>query len=390
MDVRMAAACAAVVSNVSAFCREQGISRESFYVWRRRFAEGGAAALTDRSRRPRRCPIATPAVVEDAVLRVRKELVGEGADHGPDAIGWRLMEAGDFDHVPSRSTIARILLRRGVVSPQPQKRPKRSRHRFTYPRPNELWQSDWTQYTLADGSDVAIGGCLDDHSRYLPALGAQPGAATAAFVWALMLNGISECGIPARSLTDNGLVYSLRRRGGQADFEINLRALGCQPICSSPYHPQTCGKIERFWQTLKIWLDAHGPYDTIEELQAALNTFRRYYNTQRRHRGLHGRTPAQAFAATPKASPAERPLPAPSRLVHARVHSTGAVQLAPYQIYVGQALRGQVLDIVTDNDTAVIFHGNRLVRQLHIDPTRSYQPAGVGRGRRYDPTAQQP
>jgi len=386
MDVRMAAACAARVGNVAAFCREQRISRQSFYVWRARFAAGGVAGLVDRSRRPLRCPVATPVAVEDAVVVARAELIGDGADHGPDAIRWRLLDAGVVARVPSRATISRILLRRGVVVPQPGKAPRCKGHRFVYERPNDLWQSDWTGYALRAGTAVGIAGCLDDHSRYVPALDAQLGSATAGFVWQVMLAGIGECGIPARSLTDNGLVYSTRRRGlVESAFEANLRALGCRAICSSPYHPQTCGKIERFWQTLKKWLDAHGPYDTLEQLRAALGVFRVYYNTQRRHRALHSQTPAQVFRASPLARPAEHPLPAPSVLTRVRVSAAGAVPVNRYQVYVGRALIGLPVDVVTNGDFVVIFAGTLLVRQLTLDPTRIYQPAGCGRGHRYEP-----
>jgi len=393
MDVRMAAACAALVGNVSAFCREQGISRQSFYVWRARFAAGGGvAALADRSRRPHRCPIATSAVAEDAVLLARKELIDAGLDHGPDAIRWRLVEADELAAVPSRATISRILLRRGVVLPQPAKAPKSKGHRFVYERSNDLWQSDWTEYALREGASVGIAGCLDDHSRYVAALQVQAGAASAEFVWSVMLAGIGECGIPARSLTDNGLVYSTHRREGvePAAFEANLRALGTQPICSSPYHPQTCGKIERFWQTLKKWLAAHGPYDSIEQLQAALDVFRVYYNTQRRHRALRGQTPAQVFHAGPVARPAQQPLPAPSTLTRASVRVSGQVRVGRFEIQVGRTLAGQSVDVIINGDLAVIFSGARLVRQLTLDPTRTYQGAGCGRGHRYHPNILDP
>ena len=107
---------------------------------------------------------------------------------------------------------------------------------------------------LADGSPAGIAGTLDDHSRYLVALHAGAGDANADLVWAVMLAGIDECGIPSMSLTDNGIVYTGRFHAHESAFEINLRALGARTINSAPFHPQTCGKIERFWQTLKKWL----------------------------------------------------------------------------------------------------------------------------------------
>jgi hypothetical protein len=204
MDVRMATALAGAVGDVSAFCRAQRISRQTFYKWRRRFAEGGVDGLAERSRRPISSPAATPADVEELIVLKRKELAGDGADHGPDSIRWALLADGAA-RAPSRATIARVLTRRGLVVPAPKKRPRASLHRFVYARPNECWQSDWTHYTLADGSPVAIAGSMDDHSRVVTGLDACPGEGTSALVWSVMSQAISAWGVPARSLTDTGL-----------------------------------------------------------------------------------------------------------------------------------------------------------------------------------------
>ena len=158
--------------------------------------------------------------------------------------------------VPSRATIWRLLVARRLITPEPRKRPRSSLHRFSFARPNECWQADWTGWMLACGGAVAIAGVLDDHSRFLGGSQAAAGDADAALVWSTFLQAVSCCGVPARSLTDNGLVYSGHRRGTEVAYETNLRALGVTPICSSPYHPQTCGQIERLWQTLIRWLSA--------------------------------------------------------------------------------------------------------------------------------------
>ena len=272
MDVRMAAALAGAVPNVAVFCREQQISRQTFYKWRARFRAEGIVGLQERSRRPVAPAGLTPVAVEDAVVLLRKQLADAGADNGPDSIRWALLAAGQS--APSRATISRVLTRRGLVSPQPHKRPRASLHRFVYARPNECWQSDWSQWQLADGTQVAIAATIDDHSRLLVGIGAMLGEATLELTWSVMAAAIAAHGIPARSLTDNGWVYSGHRRGISVAFELNLRALGCQPICSTPRHPQTCGKIERHWQTLKRWLTAHGPHERIEDLTQSLTDTR--------------------------------------------------------------------------------------------------------------------
>ena len=317
---------------------------------------------------PTRCAAFANALTE-FVRQVRRP----DPDHGPDPIRWSLLAAG-ISGVPSRATISRILTRRGLVTATPSRRPHASFHRFVYARPNECWQSDWTHYALADGRDVAIAGTLDDHSRMVR-LGADSGEGTAQLVWSVMSAAIGAWGIPVRSLTDNGLCYSGARRGFEVAFEANLRAIGCQPICSSPYHPQTCGKIERFWQTLKKWLNAHGPYPTLGDLQAAVEQFSDYYNNRRPHRALKGHTPAAVFAATATARPAERPLPAPVLTSHATVTTIGVIKVGNYLVNVGRQWQAHHATAIADGNHIAIFSGTQLIRVLDADPTHQYQPA---------------
>jgi transposase InsO family protein len=373
MDIRAATALAGQIDNVSQFCRDQQISRQTFYKFRRRFGAQGLAGLHDRSRRPNSSPGQTPAAVEEAVLRKRKQLLEQGRDHGPQSIVWALER--DQVAVPARATVWRILTRHGAIIAQPQKRPKSATKRFCFTRPNECWQSDWTQWWLADGTSVAIAGSLDDHSRYLTGLQAGPGQATNELVWSTMLAGIAECGIPAMSLTDNGLVYTGRRFAFEAAFETNLRALGTRTINSTPGHPQTCGKIERFWQTLKKWLRARPAAVTVKQLNALLARFRDFYNHQRPHRALRGATPAEAFATTAKARPADRPLPEPvfvSR--HTVSERSGNLHVAPYRMGVGLRWAGHTCDVVRQGTHIAIFSGTTLIRELTADPNRYHQP----------------
>jgi transposase InsO family protein len=372
MDIRAATAFAGQIDNVSQFCRDQQISRQTFYKFRRRFSAEGLAGLQDRSRRPNSSPRETPPAVEEAVLRKRKQLLEQGLDHGPQSIVWALER--DQVPVPSRATVWRILTRHGLIVAQPQKRPKSATKRFCFNRPNECWQSDWTQWTLADGAAVAIAGSLDDHSRYVPALHADIGQGTAELVWSVMLAGITECGVPAMSLADNGMVYTGRLHAFESAFEVNLRALGTHTINSTPAHPQTCGKIERFWQTLKKWLRARPTPAALDELNALLDQFRDFYNHQRPHRALRGATPADAFTATEKARPADRPLPAPVFVSRHTVGETsGKLHVAPYRVNVGLRWAGHSCDVVRQGDYIAIFSGTTLIRALTADPTRNYQ-----------------
>jgi transposase InsO family protein len=372
MDIRMAAALAGQIENVAQFCRDHQISRETFYKYRRRFGEGGIEGLQQLSRRPHTSPGQTPVEVEDLIVLRRKQLIEDGRDHGAQSIVWSLQREGVA--VPSVSTVWQILTRRGMITPQPQKRPKSATKRFCFDRPNECWQSDWTGWALADGTAVGIAGSLDDHSRYMVGLRACAGDADAALVWEVILAGINECGIPSMSLSDNGLVYTGRFHAYESAFETNLRALGVRTINSAPFHPQTCGKIERSWQTLKKWLTARPAAATIDELNALLGQFRSFYNHQRPHRAHRGATPAEVFDATAKARPAERPVPAPIVVSRHTVGETsGYLFVAPYKVNVGLRWAGHDCDVIRDGEHITILSGTTLVRSFTADPTRKYQ-----------------
>src|SRR5215210_2550633 len=176
MDVKLVAAVASVGLNVREFCREQKISPSTFYKWRARFDAGGLDGLVERSRRPARSPALIDPAVEDAIVRVRKELAEQSFDAGAHTIWFHLNEAGVSP--PAPSTIWRALKRRGLIVATPAKRPKSSWRRFEYARPNECWQIDATHWQLAAGQAVEIIDIIDDHSRIIVAARVVAGSAT--------------------------------------------------------------------------------------------------------------------------------------------------------------------------------------------------------------------
>ena len=151
---------------------------------------------------------------------------------------------------PSVSTIYRVLRRRGFVTPEPRKRPRASYIRFQGDLPNECWQSDMTHWQLADGTVVEILTFLDDHSRL--ALACELFVTVkAGDVRSTFQRTCEHYGVPASVLTDNGAIFNGRSRGGRTGFESDLLGLGVLCKHSTPYHPQTCGKVERWHRTLK-------------------------------------------------------------------------------------------------------------------------------------------
>lgn len=363
--------------NVRALCDQLGISRQTFYKYRRRWQQEGPSGLVERSRRPHRSPARTSVEIEDRVVRLRKDLV---VDNGAQAIAWHL--ARERIEISS-ATVHRMLVRRGMVTPQPEKRPKSSWRRFEWPRPNDAWQIDATLWALADNSEVWIMDVLDDHSRVLIAARVCEGP-TASAAWDAMSCGIAEWGAPAHVMSDNGSCFTSRlTHGTEGDFERSLRGLGIRHIPSSPGHPQTCGKLERSHQTTKRWLTAEGPAATSAELQAQLDAWRNHYNLRRPHRAANGRTPIERWQATPRATP-HGAAPAPTRASLHTIDTGGKIGWSRYQIGIDSRRAGQQV-LVIANDLELVIHGQGgILRTLTIDPTRRTQPNGHPPGPRQD------
>ncbi len=310
--------------SVKEVCEAHDISRSWLYELIARYRELGDEGLRPVSKRPGSSPTRVSPAVEEQIVAMRKELIDLGVDAGAHTIQFHLSRRRRRRAVPSVATIWRVLVRRGFVTPHPQKRPKSSWRRFQAELPNECWQADTTHWVLADGTDVEILNIIDDHSRLLVASRAFVTAKAADVVETFHL-GVSEFGLPASMLTDNGAIFTAASRNGTCAIELELLALGVDYKHSRPYHPQTCGKVERFHQTLKKWLTKQPPAKTIAALQAQLDRFASYYNTIRPHRALGRRTPAQAFAARTKATPRRAAITVPSehRVRRDRVDKAG-------------------------------------------------------------------
>ena len=360
--------------------RDYGVSPRWVYELCRRFDAQGEAGLEPRPRRPHLSPHRTSDALEDEIVEVRKELSNQGLDAGAHTIAVHLQRRRGTS--PSVATIWRILSRRGFVTPQPQKRPRSSFVRFEAEMPNERWQADVTHCRLRGGTEVEILNVIDDHSRLLVASSARV-VFKAAHVVVVFHEGAAAHGLPASLLTDNGAIFSAVPRGGRCAMEVETAALGIRYVHSSPYHPQTCGKVERFHQTLKRWLGKQPGASTTEELQAHLDTFRDYYNTVRPHRAIGRRTPAEAFGARPKASPSLRALRTPGqfRVRRDKIDITGVITLRHnsrlHHIGLGRGLTGTRVLVLADGlRVRVLTEDGELIRELTLDPSRDYQPHG--------------
>ncbi len=367
--------------SVKEVCETHGVSRSWLYELIARYRELGDDGLRPQSKRPRSSPTRVAPAMEDEIVALRKELSDLGVDAGAHTIHYHLQRRHRRRRraVPSVATIWRVLTRRGFVAPQPQKRPKSSWRRFQAELPNECWQADTTHWALADGTEVEILNVIDDHSRLLVTSRAFI-TAKAADVVETFHQGASELGLPASMLTDNGAIFTAQSRNGACAIELELLALGIDYKHSRPYHPQTCGKVERFHQTLKRWLAKQRRAATIAALQAQLDRFRTYYNTVRPHRALGRQTPAVAFAARTKATPRRPGITVPSehRVRRDRIDTGGKVTLRYrsklLHLGVGRRYRGRrVLLLVADRDVRVINDDGEVLAEFTIEPNKTYQ-----------------
>jgi transposase InsO family protein len=360
--------------------RAHGVSKSWVGKVMGRFREGGYEATVPRSRAPQTVPHRTPAELEDEIVALRKELCDLGVDSGAATIAYHLgLRRG---RTPSISTIWRVLRRRGFVTPQPHKRPRSSWMRFEANLPNECWQSDVTHWRLAGGAEVEIVNFIDDHSR-LAVASRVLRRTTAPAVLEVFQRAAGTWGFPAALLTDNGCVYTTWHRGGPNVMQTELLAMGIDYRHSRPYHPQTCGKVERFHQTMKAFLSEQDPAQEIAVLQAQVDRFVDYYNEVRPHRAVGRRPPIVAFEARDKARPSGPKIVvgAGVRVRRDRIDKHGRVTLRHrtklHHLGIGARHRGKrVILLVHGLDVRVVSLDGELLRHLTLDPSRDYQPQG--------------
>jgi transposase InsO family protein len=354
-----------------------GVHRSWLYKLLARYRREGDAGLEPRSRRPRSSPTRIADRHEEAIVALRKELTDAGFDAGAVTIHTHLSRRQN--DLPSVSTIWRVLKARGFVTPQPHKRPRSSWQRFEADFPNQCWQADVTHVPIAGGLVLEVLNIIDDHSRLAIASRAFVTVRSADVV-RTMHRSAATWGYPEAFLTDNGAIFTASARGGLAAMQTELLSLGIDSKHSRPYHPQTCGKVERFHQTLKRFLAKQEPATTKKQLQRQLDQFAAAYNHIRPHRAISRRTPADAFAAREKAQPRGPRIDTLGyRVRHDRVSKAGNVTLRYrgrlHHIGIGAPYKGwRVILLVAGRDIRILSTDGTQLRHLILNPRNDYQP----------------
>lgn len=360
---------------VTAAAKRYGFSRQHVQRLLKLFRELGIDGLEERSRRPKSNALATSESLRLRIIELRCSLTNQGLDAGPVTLAWHLEREGFKP--PSTSTIRRVLSAAGLVTPQPQKRPKSSFIRFQAAQPNECWQSDFTHWQLADGSTAEIINWLDDHSRFLLCSKAHRRVGGSDVINTFTAC-IDEHGTPTSTLTDNAGVYTSRFVGGKNAFEHLLAQLGVRQKNGHPGHPGTQGKVERFHQTLKKRLRSLRTPETLEELQDQLDTFRAHYNEHRPHRALGNATPRDAYRATPKAAPGTQADATHFRIRNDRVDKLGLLTLRHagklHHLGVGRKHARERVTILVDRTSATVINQEtgEILSRHNIDPAKDY------------------
>jgi putative transposase len=369
------------ITNVTQWCEVNGVDRRTFYRHLARIKAEGA--WRPRSRRPKSSPNATRPTVVKQIVRLRARLA---PDNGADFIRDELLVlaaeqdwAGRGWPVPSRATINRILSAKGLLAVSPRKRPRSSFRRFCYARPRDCYQIDATEVALAGGQKVVVFDVLDDCTRTLVACRAAPAETTKAAIEAITA-ARAQYGAPAIVLSDNGAAFTGRHRAANATptgFARTLASWHTRLIHSSPYHPQTCGKVERHHQTLKKWLAQHPTQPaTLDALQTLLDTYQQHYNTRRRHSAIGRKTPEQAWNTAPSiGGPTQLPVQTDATIHTRTVSHQGTINLGKHlRILIGRTHARTHITIIRDTDRATAYTANGdPIGYIHLDHTKTYQ-----------------
>jgi transposase InsO family protein len=290
-------------ANISALCREYGISRKTGYKWLNRYRESGGdpAILVDQPRRPHHSPLRTPDEMEDAVLAVREKHPAWGGRKIRVAL-----EREGYTGIPSPSTITAILRRHNKIDPEEAKK-HRPLQRFEKEYPNEMWQMDFKGYfACSEGINCHPLTILDDHSRFLLGLYACPNQRRDT-VKACLTSVFRRYGLPERILADNGPPWGSDAATPYTKLGSWLIRLDIGISHGRPYHPQTQGKSERLHRTLNEELLSRRAFSNLEDCQLAFDSWRSMYNTERPHEAIDLGGPVGRYQPSPRPFPEQLP-----------------------------------------------------------------------------------
>lgn len=344
--------------SVVELCTRYGISRETFYVWKRRRASGEARWFDELSRAPEHCPHTSARETIAAIVAMRARY----PRFGPKKIKARLA----LDHPgvawPAASTIGGILAREGLIAPRGLRRKPIGQGEIVAGAdvPNGEWAMDFKGwFRTADGDRIDPLTVSDTASRYLLEVRITP--PTHDGVKAILHRVFEEVGLPDAIRSDNGTPFGSSGAGGLSKLSVWLLKLGIAPRFIPPASPQDNGRHERMHRTLKAET-AKPPATCWEQQQYRFNVFRRVYNEERPHEALGQVTPAARWQAPLRAMPVqlEEPWYDADHEVR-RVRPDGTIKWRGEHVFIGEALAREAVGLIAHE------RGGHLVRFMGRD-----------------------
>jgi transposase InsO family protein len=342
-----------------------GVDRRTLHRWLVRYATDGLAALADKSSKPDRCPHQMAPEIEARIVEVRRSHPG----WGPRTILNKLRR--ELERPPSRAAIYRCLVRHRLIQPKPRRRRRDDYKRWERSRSMELWQVDVLgNVKLATGITVSVVTGIDDHSRFC-VIAKVVARATARPVCEALLEALNTYGIPEQILTDNGKIFTgkLGRRPANVLFDRICLNNGIRHILTAPYSPTTTGKIERLHKTMRKEFFSDKSFESIDDMESALDVWVADYNNEREHQALGDVPPIRRFElARPtslevidgEVAVEEEPQPV-KKVVGRRVDRAGRISILKHRYHVGRHLAGEAVTIESSDGLLHISHNGAVV-----------------------------
>ena len=329
-------------ANISALCREYGISRETGHKWLRRFRAQGYDGLSEQSRRPYTSPLST---AEEVIVRIL-ELRDRHWSWGPDKIS-RILRRAHGEDAPSKSTVSRVLLRLGRM--HKRRSPARNwsvdgRPRVEVHAPNDLWTIDLKGWWRARNREQCLPLTIRDaFSRRVLAVTLLE-SSRFKDVRRVLQCLFERHGLPAALQSDNGPPFvTLQARGGLSKLAVWLLSLGIRLVRSRPGCPQDNGGHERMHRDLSEL--ERNPARNRKAQQRICDRWMVEFNEVRPHDALSGKTPAEVYRNSECRSLVPLVPSYPREWEVRRVSRNGKVSVNGDEAFVGSALAGQLIGI---------------------------------------------
>ncbi len=334
--------------SMAELCRRYGVSRETGYVWTRRYEAEGIHGLQDHSRAPHRPGNRTPSQIEAAVLELRREHMR----WGPRKLKWVLEQAEPAVPWPAASTIGEMLAREGLVVARKRRQrvPPYTRPFATAQESNRVWCVDFKGcFRARNGERIDPLTISDAYSRYLLRCQAVEKTDTER-VQAIFAAALGEFGMPEVIRSDNGTPFAARAVSGISRLSLWWMKLGIRPERIQAGHPEQNGRHERMHRTLKQET-ASPPAATARSQQRAFDRFRRDYNQLRPHEALGMQTPASVYLCSPRVYPGRvRDPEYDTGFQVRRIQKQGQFRWRSQRVFLGTVFQGERVGLLPSDD----------------------------------------